>query len=78
MLNLVANPLHFLVWFPSVLIMFFIPSRQIIHEEGFRALFKGLAPNLVGVAPSRYVFVSVHVVIIRDKHIVCGMRCDLG
>jgi len=28
--------------------------RHIVNTEGPRALFKGLAPNLLGVAPSRY------------------------
>jgi solute carrier family 25, member 33/36 len=27
--------------------------RHIVQNEGPRALFKGLGPNLVGVAPSR-------------------------
>ena len=29
--------------------------RHIIEHEGVRGLFKGLGPNLIGVAPSRYV-----------------------
>jgi hypothetical protein len=28
-------------------------SRYIVQNEGARGLFKGLGPNLVGVAPSR-------------------------
>lgn len=28
--------------------------RHIIDTEGPKALFKGLGPNLIGVAPSRY------------------------
>ena len=28
--------------------------RHIIEHEGVRGLFKGLGPNLIGVAPSRY------------------------
>lgn len=31
--------------------------RHIVQSEGPRALFKGLAPNLIGVAPSRWVTV---------------------
>eukprot|EP00794_Sanderia_malayensis_P007164 gene7164-7971_t len=34
--------------------------RQIVQEEGVRALFKGLAPNLVGVTPSRAIYFSVY------------------
>lgn len=29
-------------------------SRLILEKEGPRSLFRGLGPNLVGVAPSRY------------------------
>lgn len=29
--------------------------RLILEKEGARSLFRGLGPNLVGVAPSRYV-----------------------
>jgi len=29
--------------------------RHIIHTEGVRALFKGLGPTLIGIAPSRQV-----------------------
>ncbi len=31
--------------------------RLIIEKEGPRSLFRGLGPNLIGVAPSRWVFV---------------------
>lgn len=30
--------------------------RYIVQNEGIRALFKGLGPNLVGVAPSRAIY----------------------
>lgn len=30
--------------------------RHIVEREGVRALFKGLGPNLVGVAPSRAIY----------------------
>lgn len=30
--------------------------RYIVQNEGPRALFKGLGPNLVGVAPSRAIY----------------------
>lgn len=38
----------------------YIPSfvyafKVIVEKEGVKGLFRGLAPNLVGVAPSRYV-----------------------
>lgn len=32
---------------------FFLFSRMILQKEGPRSLFRGLGPNLVGVAPSR-------------------------
>lgn len=35
-------------------IEFLFIFRGVRHKEGFRALFKGLGPNLVGVIPSRY------------------------
>ena len=36
---------------------FFSRSRRhLIEQEGCRALFKGLAPNLVGVAPTRALY----------------------
>ena len=31
-----------------------ICCRNIVRTEGVQALFKGLGPNLIGVAPSRY------------------------
>lgn len=31
-------------------------NRYIIQHEGGRGLFKGLGPNLVGVAPSRAIY----------------------
>ena len=31
-------------------------NRLIVEKEGTRALFKGLGPNLVGVAPSRAIY----------------------
>lgn len=30
--------------------------RYIVNTEGARALFKGLGPNIVGVAPSRAIY----------------------
>lgn len=30
--------------------------RHIVETEGVRALFKGLGPNIVGVAPSRAIY----------------------
>ena len=40
--------------------------QHIIHTEGMRALFKGLAPNIIGVAPSRFVcYSNVYPVLFR-------------
>ena len=33
----------------------YLHMRFIVEHEGYRALFKGLLPNIVGVAPYRYV-----------------------
>lgn len=35
--------------------MFFL-YRHIVQTEGPKALFKGLGPNIVGVAPSRAIY----------------------
>lgn len=35
-------------------------GRHIIHTEGVRALYKGLGPNLIGVAPSRAIYFTVY------------------
>lgn len=34
----------------------YILYRYIVNTEGSRALFKGLGPNIVGVAPSRAIY----------------------
>lgn len=34
--------------------------RHIIETEGTKALFKGLGPNLIGVAPSRAIYFSAY------------------
>ena len=34
--------------------------RVIIETEGMRALFRGLGPNLVGVAPSRAIYFGMY------------------
>lgn len=34
--------------------------KTIIRNEGWRALFKGLGPNLVGIAPSRAIYFSTY------------------
>ena len=39
--------------------------RHIIQTEGVAALFKGLGPTLVGVAPSRALYFSVYA---KAKH----------
>lgn len=36
--------------------MFFFCCRHIVQTEGARGLFKGLGPNIVGVAPSRAIY----------------------
>ncbi|XP_047126438.1 solute carrier family 25 member 36-A isoform X1 [Hydra vulgaris] len=35
--------------------------RHIINTEGYRSLYKGLGPNLIGVAPARAVYFAVYV-----------------
>lgn len=37
-------------------VIFVLYDRYIIEVEGFQALFRGLGPNLVGVAPSRAIY----------------------
>ncbi|KAJ8256501.1 hypothetical protein COCON_G00186530 [Conger conger] len=37
--------------------------KLILEKEGPRSLFKGLGPNLVGVAPSRYVGQNLSVIV---------------
>lgn len=34
--------------------------RTVVVKEGWRALFKGLGPNLVGIAPSRAIYFSTY------------------
>lgn len=34
--------------------------RLIVETEGSRALFKGLGPNIVGVAPSRAIYFGAY------------------
>jgi len=36
-----------------MLIVAVVFSRHIMRTEGVRALFKGLGPTLIGIAPSR-------------------------
>jgi len=35
-------------------------ARHMVHTEGFRSLYKGLGPNLIGVAPARAVYFAVY------------------
>lgn len=35
-------------------------ARHMIYTEGFRSLYKGLGPNLIGVAPARAVYFAVY------------------
>ena len=41
--------------------------RYIVHTEGLTALYKGLVPNLIGVAPSRALYFAVYS---QSKHLV--------
>lgn len=63
--------------------------RHIIEAEGLRALFKGLGPTLVGVAPSRALYFSVYakakhtlnrsgVVLPDSKFVHVGAACSAG
>ncbi len=47
-----------LICLALLLICFSVFLRLIIEKEGLRSLFRGLGPNLIGVAPSRWVFVT--------------------
>lgn len=40
--------------------MFQLNFRYIVETEGARALFKGLGPNLIGVAPSRAIYFATY------------------
>lgn len=39
---------------------YFFAYRNIVEHEGPRALFRGLGPNIVGVAPSRAIYFSAY------------------
>ena len=63
--------------------------RHIIEAEGMRALFKGLGPTLVGVAPSRALYFSVYakakhtlnrsgVMLPDSKGVHVGAACSAG
>lgn len=41
---------------PNVIFCVCLVHRLILEKEGPRSLFRGLGPNLVGVAPSRWAF----------------------
>lgn len=42
--------------------------RLILEREGPRSLFRGLGPNLVGVAPSRYWLYSQRLSLLKFQH----------
>jgi len=42
---------------------------HIVHTEGFTALYKGLVPNLMGIAPSRAIYFSIYS---NVKHFLCN------
>lgn len=49
----------FVFYFTFLLMVAYLSSlfcRSIIEQEGPKALFRGLGPNLVGVAPSRAIY----------------------
>ena len=63
--------------------------RHIMEAEGMRALFKGLGPTLVGVAPSRALYFSVYakakytlnrsgIVSPDSKFVHIGAACSAG
>lgn len=63
--------------------------RHIIQTEGMGALFKGLGPTLVGVAPSRALYFSVYakakhtlnksgMVLPESKFVHVGSACSAG
>ena len=37
----------------NVFATFILIIRHMVQTEGFRSLYKGLGPNLIGVAPAR-------------------------
>jgi len=43
--------------------------RHIVRQEGFSALYKGLVPNLVGIAPSRAIYFTIYT---KTKHFLCN------
>lgn len=52
--NVNANVLSTLSYLVLSLLNLCLCFRSILEKEGPRSLFRGLGPNLVGVAPSRY------------------------
>lgn len=52
----VSNPLVRQPWRQFFNFFFLFFCRHIVEHEGPRALFRGLGPNLVGVAPSRAIY----------------------
>jgi len=43
--------------------------RHIVQTEGFTALYKGIVPNLIGIAPSRALYFAVYS---KSKHFLCN------
>ena len=63
--------------------------RTIVQTEGVQALFKGLGPNLVGVAPSRAIYFGIYataktslnksgLVQSESKFVHMGAACSAG
>lgn len=44
----------FIKWFENKTNLDFFFIRSIVENEGYRGLFKGLGPTVIGVAPYRY------------------------
>ena len=47
-----------LIFYLDIIYLLF---RHIIQTEGMRSLFRGLGPNLVGVAPARYYLPTMYI-----------------
>ena len=43
--------------------------QHIVRTEGFTALYKGLVPNLIGIAPSRAIYFTMYS---KTKHFLCS------
>jgi len=52
-----------------------IHCRNIVRTEGVQALFKGLGPNLIGVAPTRYFYNLNYWYSSAKESIIHGLVC---